>query len=218
MKIYTAKNLEWIFYRLKSQGKIKLTEVDGMNEILKQLKRSNYAIGVLAKRRKKIRDRVKNIDAEQEVETLCRFDDLIRRIDERLNELRAIRTELERTGDKLINKFIEETYNRIIRNRIRVKPEIDHIEPNKPVVSVSELEEKLVCQLIKEDLKRVYKVVPADRNEIITQIKALLSGHTKKVIIRADIKSFFESVPLDSVIDKLLRDAYLNKLSLTYLR
>ncbi len=218
MKIYSAKNLEWIFYSLKSQGKIKLTEVDGTKLVLQELRTANYNIGILAKRRRRLQKTCKEINPEKEQERLTRLEYLISSIEERLNRLRATRTDLEHSRDKLINKYIEDTFEKIIRNRIRIIPKIDSKNPEKPVISVDSLDEKLVCQLIKEDLKRVYKVVPADRNEIIEQLKALLESHTEKVIIRADIKSFFESVGLEKVIEKLLRDAYLNKLSLAYLQ
>lgn len=216
MSVYTAKNVECLFYRLKSQGKVKMKDIPGVNLILKTINDLNYNIGILNRRRKRFKARIAECQAETErYGILCNF---LREIEERLLYVRTQRDDAKRERDRYIADYLEGTFDSIVRNRISIAPYVEKLELGKYMVSVETLEEKLVCQLIKEDLKRAYKVVPADRNEIVAQLKCLLKSNLPKVIIRADVRRFFESVSLEDIIDKIARNAYLNKLSLKYLK
>ena len=216
MSIYTVKNLECLFYRLKSQGKLKMTDVPGMKEILGEINDRNDRISIVKRWLKRCNSRIADCQYGSE-----EYGNRYKRLcdtREWLEELTTERDDIKRKRDEHIADYLEKVFERIVRSRIRISPDVNEIEPGKYLVLVRGLEEKLICQLIKEDLKHAYKVVPADRNEIVEQLKGLLNNSRPKVIIRADIKKFFESVPLEDVIVRLTRNAYLNKISLTYLK
>ena len=69
----------------------------------------------------------------------------------------------------------------------------------------------LVCQIIKQELRRCYKLYPSNLNTIIEQVIALIDNPMPKLIIRADMCSFFESIPQDKLIEKLSEDGYVSK-------
>lgn len=80
------------------------------------------------------------------------------------------------------------------------------------------IDTRLVCQIIKLELRRSYKLSPTDMNIVIEGLKGLLDNPMPKIIIRADITSFFESIPQQELIDKLRDDGFITRLSLRYLR
>lgn len=82
----------------------------------------------------------------------------------------------------------------------------------------SNLDTVLVCQIIKLELRRSYKLYPANMDMIIEQIKGLLDNNMPKIIIRADIKSFFESIPQHELVEKLLDDGFVSRRTIRYLK
>ena len=59
------------------------------------------------------------------------------------------------------------------------------------------------------NLERAYKVKQGNRKNIISCLKQVLSSNLKKYIIRADIRSFYESIPNEKIINYLENDALL---------
>lgn len=80
------------------------------------------------------------------------------------------------------------------------------------------LDTVLVCQIVKQELKRCYRLYPANRDVIIEQIKGLLDNSMSKIVIRADICSFFESIPQQGVVSKLADDGFVSKKTVKYLK
>ncbi|ERJ57146.1 antiviral reverse transcriptase Drt3a [Sphingobacterium paucimobilis] len=62
-------------------------------------------------------------------------------------------------------------------------------------------------------IKKLYKVKQSHRNNIVNQVKLLLSDGAPKVIIRADIKNFFESIPIAELLRKINKDNLLSQLA-----
>lgn len=79
-------------------------------------------------------------------------------------------------------------------------------------------ESMVLCKLLLLELKRSYKYTPANRNDIIEELRALLDNAMPKVVIRADIHHFFESIPQDKLMGRILEDAYLSASSLKTLK
>lgn len=80
------------------------------------------------------------------------------------------------------------------------------------------LDTVLVCQIVKQELKRCYRLYPANRDVIIEQIKGLLDNSMSKIVIRADIRSFFESIPQQGLVSKLADDGFVSKKTVKYLK
>lgn len=71
---------------------------------------------------------------------------------------------------------------------------------------------------ISRNIRRLYKTKPADRNQIISQVQNLLEDDFPYIIIRSDIKSFFESVDQKSLIEKLIKDQLLSTSSIKIIK
>lgn len=80
------------------------------------------------------------------------------------------------------------------------------------------LDTVLVSQIVKLELKRCYRLYPANRDVIIEQIKGLLNNGMSKIVIRADICSFFESIPQQGLVSKLADDGFVSKKTVKYLK
>jgi hypothetical protein len=88
----------------------------------------------------------------------------------------------------------------------------------KEIFYTDDMPSMLICQTIKQELKHVYRLQPADRNEIVEQLKALLDNPMAKVVIRADVKSFFESIPQNGLLEKIQNDSLISAESLKFLK
>lgn len=80
------------------------------------------------------------------------------------------------------------------------------------------LDTMLVCQLIKLELSRSYKLYPANRDMIIEQIKGLLDNDMPKIVIRADIHGFFESISQQYLVQKISDDGFVSRKTVKYLK
>lgn len=76
----------------------------------------------------------------------------------------------------------------------------------------------IITQIIKQELRRSYKLYPANRDMIVEQVIGLLDNPMAKVVIRADVRHFFESIPQAPLISKLEEDGFISKRTLKYLR
>lgn len=70
--------------------------------------------------------------------------------------------------------------------------------------------QNLIIRKLYQNIKRVYNVSQANRNQIIRQVKIILEDPYPLWIIRLDIKSFYESIDRDVVLNKLKSDSRVN--------
>lgn len=80
----------------------------------------------------------------------------------------------------------------------------------KLVYSAEYVEEHLALKKINFDIKRIYKIKHANRDEITEQVLKVLETSSAYGIIKIDIKSFYESVLMQTLIEKLQRDKLIN--------
>ena len=68
------------------------------------------------------------------------------------------------------------------------------------------------------NIKTIYKVQQADRNNIVRQMKILLSENVEMWVVRLDVRHFYESINREKLITKLVEDARLSYPSITLLQ
>lgn len=68
----------------------------------------------------------------------------------------------------------------------------------------------LVLRKINDNLRRLYKVKQANRSTIISQIISLLGEPIPKYILKLDISRFYESIPLNTILRKVLSDGLMS--------
>ena len=75
----------------------------------------------------------------------------------------------------------------------------------------------LIIRKLNDNIKRIYKDEQANRRIIIDQVKTLLEETCPFWILKTDIKSFYESIDRDRLIEKLKKDTILSFHSLQVL-
>lgn len=68
------------------------------------------------------------------------------------------------------------------------------------------------------NFRKLYKVKQSNRFEIVNQVKNLLNDRFPKYIIKTDLKSFYENIPIDTLLQKIHEDNLLSPLSKKFLR
>lgn len=110
----------------------------------------------------------------------------------------------------------QKAYN-INRGKINLDIEGKIIKGHSAYVTCN-VETMLVSQIIKLELRRSYKLYPSDMNVIVEQVKGLLDSPMPKVVIRADIHHFFESIPQQPIVQKLIDDGFVSRQTFKYLK
>lgn len=88
----------------------------------------------------------------------------------------------------------------------------------KEAYTVGDMPSLLISKFVAIEIKNQYQLHPANRDEIVEELRVLLDNPMPKILIRTDIRHFYESVPQAKLIDKLESDAYLSAVSTKYLR
>lgn len=150
-------------------------------------------------------------------------------------ELKASRAKLKnaRIGEKeALKSTIAEKKEEYEAKRIEdIKDIAEHIQEHdfqielkkvnakgKTGYTTANVESMLLSKVLMLELKRSYKVTLANRNNIIEELRALLDNPMPKIVIRTDIHHFFETIPQDKLIGKILEDSYLSSFTVKCLK
>lgn len=76
----------------------------------------------------------------------------------------------------------------------------------------------IISKIIAQELQRGYKIKPQNRDHIIEQLLRLLDGSIEKIVIRADVQDFFESIPQETLLRQLSVDGNISTTSFKHLR
>ena len=118
--------------------------------------------------------------------------------------------------DEISSALIERSYSFKLKN-------IDGLFLNALPHKTSEEWLKYLCQnlilrKIYQNIKRIYNVKQTDRNRIVQQIQMLLNSNKDYWVIRLDIKSFYESLNRNDILDRLYRQYRLSPLTVSLLQ
>lgn len=155
-----------------------------------------------------------NSDVRDKQKTLAApaFDLFRERVNKKKEKLQkqketALTAELEKISEK-----IADVHFRFVLDKIS-----SHWK--KPIYTVNKLPETFFAlKQLQHNLNRLYKVKQSNRYEIISQVVRLLGDNFPKIIIRTDIKEFYESIPYDKLLIKLNKDNLLTFSSKKILR
>ena len=133
-------------------------------------------------------------------------------------EVEDINTEINKLQSNLDNKVLEYFENCLhkIETDSNFNIKIESRELSGKVIYTLEkrLDILVLMMLLNEDLRRCYKVYPTDRMAILRPLKYLLQDKQRNIILRLDIKSFFESISFDTLLNKFEDDQLLYNESL----
>lgn len=100
---------------------------------------------------------------------------------------------------------LDNIFNAIKEDKFEFK--INKIEDN---FTVNDLAQKLLLRRLNDNIKRIYKDEQSNRRIIISQVKTLLQETSPFWILKTDIKSFYESINNQRLVEKLKDDAMIS--------
>lgn len=133
-------------------------------------------------------------------------------IDEKKEELKAKKEE------KLIEKLAVVS-SAVTAGSFKFQIVVDNTITAKPVYkTVHNLENILTLKQLQYNFRKLYKVKQSNRYSIISQLKNLLDDSFPKIIVKTDIKEFYESIPHDKLLKKLYDENLLTHLSKRFIQ
>lgn len=108
--------------------------------------------------------------------------------------------------EDITDEIVEDIFTAINRRDARIKYTEHLDEPKKPLFEVVDRDSYFICKLIMKELNKVYKVKTFSRDSIMSDLSMILKDPCDKTIIRTDVKSFFESIPRDVLLNKIEQD------------
>jgi hypothetical protein len=134
------------------------------------------------------------------------------RIDEKKEELIAKREE------KLVEKLADVS-SAVTAENFKLQIVVDTTITAKPVYKTAHtLENILAVKQLQYNFRKLYKVKQSNRYSIISQLKNLLDDGFPKIIVKTDIKEFYESIPHDKLLKKLYDENLLTHLSRRFIQ
>lgn len=111
--------------------------------------------------------------------------------------------------DRITKEIVDRKFSISISPK-SIKGKIAYVSENSPTT--------IICKIIAQELQRGYKIKPQNRDHIIEQLRGLLDGSMEKIVIRADVQEFFESIPQEAFLRQLAVDGNISTTSFKYLR
>lgn len=128
---------------------------------------------------------------------LSRINEEIKKLKEKKENLLSI--ELEKISQEIINNsFICEIEKKSIKGK------------DTYTIDTSNASTFFLLKQIQYNLKYIFKIKQSNVNFLLSQLKISLSNRFPKIIFKIDISSFYESIPRDRVISKLIDDPKLS--------
>lgn len=144
-----------------------------------------------------------------EIETLREIKDKLKTEKDRHSneylELKSIKREVNEKISLILNNHIDDIV-KIVNTKgfqLNTVKNTENDDESKPIYTVNGIESKLVAKHILKSLHKIYKVKPGNRNQILSQLKMILSDKSPKYLIRTDLKGFYESIPQDKLLKTL---------------
>jgi hypothetical protein len=128
----------------------------------------------------------------------------------KLNEEKVSKKNLKQ---ELIEKQLNEVSEKLLDPKFKIgitKVETD----DKPVyITIETAENYFAIKQLQYNVRKSFKVKQANRFAIVNQIYSLLTDNFPKIVLRTDVKSFYESIPHDKLLTKINDNPLLSFLS-----
>lgn len=140
------------------------------------------------------------------------------------NHSKDEREELQQQLEELTQQYEEkkkseiiEAYNQVVHGKYHVK--LKEVEAKgKAAYTVDDMASMLISKFIALEIKNQYQLRPAHRDEVVEELRVLLDNPMQKILIRADIHHFYESILQQSLLERIEADDYLTATTVRYLR
>lgn len=164
-----------------------------------------------------INKKIKDLNSELrtlKTKSLSKEDYFLERdaIDEKKDELREDKEEN-------LSKKLAIVSSAVTSADFKLQIVVDTTISSKPIYKTARtLENILTLKQLQYNFKKLYKVKQSNRYSIISQLKNLLNDGFPKIIVKTDLKEFYESIPHDKLLKKIYDENLLTYLSKRFIQ
>lgn len=195
---FSAKNFETTFTILNRQGKV---EIDSMSEdyraIVGEIHTINEEIKFLHRKKRSLR-------TEEEVTHLSELQELLYSFKEKKAEV--LTAEMEVLADEVNSRTFAFNINANV------------FEGKEEFILDDSMAALYAMKQLLHNIKRTFKIEMTSRHQILSSIKMLLNMKMPIYVIRTDISKFFESIPQERLLKKVLDNSLLSYKSKAFIK
>lgn len=134
------------------------------------------------------------------------------------------REELQQQLEDLTQQYEEKkrteitvAYNQVVHGKYHVM--LREVEAKgKEAYAVGDMPSMLISKFIALEIRNQYQLRPANRDEVVEELRVLLDNPMPKILIRSDIHHFYECIDQQRLLERIEEDDYLTVTSVRYLR
>lgn len=195
---FSAKNFEAIFTLLNRQGKV---EIDAMSEDYRAIVGEIHVVN-------------------EEIKLLCRKKKALRTEDEvsRLSELQESLSSLRYKKSETLIAHMEALADEVNSRLFAFNISTSVFDGKEEFMLDDSLAASYAMKQLQHNIKRTFKIEMTGRHQILSSIKRLLNVKMPIYIIRTDISSFFESIPQERLLKKVLDNSLLSYKSKAFIK
>lgn len=135
------------------------------------------------------------------------------------DELNTKKEQLKEKREELLFEKLNVISAYVTAPDFKLQIEVDTAISTKAVYKTPRvLENILTLKQLQYNFRKLYKVKQSNRYAIISQLKRLLDDGFPKIILKTDIKEFYESIPHDKLLKKINDDDLLTNLSRKFIQ
>jgi len=140
-------------------------------------------------------------------------------LEKQKKKLNDKKEKLKLKKENTLNKKLIIISKKVTDNKFKIGIVKDTAITSKPVYKlVYNLENILTLKQLQYNFRKLYKVKQSNRYAIISQLKNLLDDGFPKIILKTDIKEFYENINQEKLLKKLTDDNLLTHLSRKFIK
>lgn len=195
---FSANNFETIFTILNRQGKV---EIDSMSEEYKNVVADIHTV---KENLKDLRRKRKSLWTDLDISRYAKLQDKLANLKNQKAD--ALTADMESLADEVNGKSFLFNIN---KSTFEGKEEFKLNESRAASYAMRQL---------LHNIKRTFKVEMSIRYQILSSIKCLLNMKMPVYVIRTDVSGFFESIPQDRLLKKVLDNSLLSYKSKAFVK
>ncbi|MFL0162755.1 antiviral reverse transcriptase Drt3a [Aquirufa salirivi] len=166
---------------------------------------------------KEISKKIKEVNAEIRILKQKGLDN--KSFIEERNTINEKKDKLNEQREQKLTMKLTTISSNVTAQEFKIKIVKDISITDKPVYKTEyNLENILTLKQLQYNFRKLYKVKQSSRYAIISQLKNLLDDGFPKIILKTDIKEFYESIPHDNLLNKINDDNLLTHLSMRFIQ
>ncbi|WP_372500566.1 RNA-directed DNA polymerase (plasmid) [Tistrella mobilis] len=131
------------------------------------------------------------------------------------NQLNALKSDKSAAIDALM----DELSHKVLKSTFKIELSKKDGPNGKPVFCIdTEPETFFVIKQLQRNINKIYKVKPANRHDLVCQVRDMLGSSFPFELVRTDISSFYESIDRKKLLEKLDGDQLLSPASKKYIK